>query len=374
MEKTHIVEIQNEYARIDKNWLNLHYKTTVALVLLSVFVECFLGWFIVHSDELNTTPVIFTIKFIIVPAFLNLTCVYIDYRVMGSEKLLQEKKIYVVSLLFVVICFVLFTVHIYFTNLYFIFAIPIILTTIYANYRLTIITSAMSTAAVILSEVFIKWDIDKVSIFDNTLRRVDFFIALFILAAFSAVCMVVIRFEKEKNAASIQKEMERHQLQEKLYIDELTGIYNRKALHNAVKDMEEDESESSYIFVMLDIDNFKMLNDNLGHIFGDRCLIELGKIMKAHCLEAIPFRYGGDEFCILFKNRTVDEAVGVCEKIQRAFHQVSVGKISGIALTASFGVSTYTRGMDSAKLIVNTDKALYEAKTVKNTIRVFQSE
>jgi len=325
-------------------------------------VECVLGNFLLHSDQLNTTVPIFIVKFIVLPGLINFLCLIADYLVVRSRTIPQEKKIFIVSILFVVICFVLFTVHIAFSALYFIFSIPILMTIIYANYRLTVITALLCMVSEILSELFITWDYDKVSIFDSVLRFGDFLISLFMLCAFSAVSMVAIRFEREKNAAAIQKELERHQLQQKLQLDELTGIYNRRALQDAIKDMETDESGSSYIFVMIDMDHFKMLNDTLGHPAGDFCLVQMGRILKANCKEAVPFR-----------NVTMERVKKICRQIQFDLKKITRDNSIDFTITASFGISPYTKEMDAANLLLNTDQALYSAKSVKDAIRVFSN-
>jgi len=371
MEESYIIEIQNEYNKIDNKWLTIHYKTSVGLVIFAFLIECLIGWFMCNTDELHTTIPMFLFKFLIMPSVLNAVCIFIAYNVIHSISIPQERKTYIISLLAVVICFVIFTVHVAFSALYFIFLVPILLTMIYCNYKLTTITFISSIAAVIISELYLKWDIDKVSIMDDSIRFGDFIITLFILVAFWAISMVVIRFEREKNAASIQKEIERQQLQQRLQRDELTGIYNRIALRKAIKDMEEDEFNNSYIFAMIDLDNFKNLNDSLGHLMGDHYLIEFSKVLRANCGDAVPFRYGGDEFCVLFCNRTSNDIVETFERIQKDMKEINVDNKAEVSVTASIGISTYSKGMVTSSLVINADKALYEAKTVKNKICIY---
>ena len=371
MDQSKVVEIQHEYDRIHKNWLKLHYRTSAALFVFSVIMEGLIGWVACNSDQLTTTVPIFIFKFFLFPATLNLSCIIIDTAVMRSKTISQKDKVYVVSILFVLMCFVLFTVHIAYSSLYFIFAIAIVLTTVYADYKLTAASACASIIFVIIAELFIKWDQDKISIFESSLRLIDFIVSIIILISFFAACMVVIKFEQEKNAAIVQKEMDRNRLKQKLEIDELTGINNRKSLHRALTDMEEDQSGNTYIFAMIDIDNFKALNDHLGHLEGDNCLIEFGRIMKENCGQAIPYRYGGDEFSILFQNQSIGEVIKTCEKIQKNL-ALSCNKIGGTVFTVSFGIAIYHKNMDMAGLIIRADQALYEAKTVKNTIRIFR--
>lgn len=374
MEESYVADIQKEYSRIDSKWLNLHYKISVGLTIFAFVVECLIGWIVCNSSILNTTIPIYLLKFLIIPTGLNTLFILIDHNVINSESISQERKTYIISLLFVAICFVLFTVHVAFSELYFIFLIPCLLTMIYGDYKLTTITFIASTTSVIMSELFVKWDIDKVSIMDDVVRLGDFLIAIFILIAFWIISLVIIRFENEKNEAGIQKEIERQHLHKRLKTDELTGTYNRIAFRKAVKDMQEDEADNSYIFAIIDLDNFKKLNDTMGHLMGDHYLIEFGRILRENCLAAMSFRYGGDEFCILFKNYTIGAVVETCEKIQKDLKEVNNNNEIELSVTASIGVSYYSKGMLISKLIANADKALYEAKTLKNEICIFNEK
>ncbi len=374
MEENNIIEIQKEiqeeYEKIDSRWLTLHFRTSFGMVLFSVLVECIIGLIVCQSDFLSTTIPMYILKFLIVPCGINLLLILADFRILHSKKLSQKFKIYSISFVFVLICFVLLTIHIIFVSSYFIFIVPILLTTIYVDYKLTVATSALSITAIICSELFIKWDIDKISIFDSTARLGEFLVAIFITLAFSAVCMVVINFEKKKNDASIQKDIEKHTLVKKLRIDELTGINNRNAFHSELQKMEQDTSDNSYIFAMIDLDNFKEINDRLGHVTGDICLKKFSEILIKNCGDGIPFRFGGDEFCLLFKNKTMVNIVETCQKIQEDCKDLCANENYDIELTASFGLSKYNKALSPSKLIFYTDKALYEAKKVKNTIRI----
>lgn len=370
----HIHEIQKQYTRIDNDWLTLHYKTTIGLVLFAFIIECIMGIFLMNSDMLTTTVSRFIIKFIVIPSGINFLCLGLNTAAMKSGRLSQKQKTYAISLVMVAICFILFTTHSAFTATYYMFAVAIMMTTIYASYRVTGITAVVSMAAIVISELFIQWDADKTSIFSSTQRMSDFFISLFIMLAVSVVCMVVIRFEQKKNAASIQMELERQQLQRRLQIDEATGIYNRKALHDALKNMEDERQEHIYILAIADIDNFKGINDTWGHQLGDRCLIEFARVLKENSGSAVPFRYGGDEFCLLFRNVSLDEAVHICGQIQDKVGELKFADMPDVSLTASFGLAAYSEQVDTVRLFTHSDHALYKAKEVRNAIRVYEKE
>ena len=373
MDKSFQIDVENEYLKIDKKWLQLHYLTTVGVVVLAFILEALIGRVLYLTGEINTTITIYLLKFFVLPSVINLVFLFIGYKVIHSSRISQNTKIFTVSLFLVAICFLISIVHSVFTSLYFIFAIPILLTAVYGNYKLSAVTGTLSIAALIISELFIKWDADKVSVFESGIRLSNFLISVFVLMAFFAISMIVIYFERAKNTASRKKDQERYKLRQRIMIDELTGINNRISFRNEISDMENDSSDNTYIFVMIDLDNFKSLNDKYGHVQGDNCLIEFSRILKEKTGSAIPFRYGGDEFSILFKNSKINQVFKICEQIQHAFKLINMNKKSDCPVTASFGIASYSKGMSPSKLITNSDEAMYLSKAQKNMITVYNN-
>ncbi|HBV67045.1 MAG TPA: GGDEF domain-containing protein, partial [Clostridiales bacterium] len=119
---------------------------------------------------------------------------------------------------------------------------------------------------------------------------------------------------------------------------------------------------------------FKSLNDALGHLIGDKCLIEMGNAMTENCEDGFPFRFGGDEFCILFKNRSVDNVVDICARIQKYMNEAAVRILPDRELTVSVGIASHKQKSDIARMVVNADHALYEAKSIKDTIQIYKPE
>ncbi|QEN05287.1 GGDEF domain-containing protein [Thiospirochaeta perfilievii] len=364
--------IKFKYRSIDRKWLNIHFFISLALVFSVLLLEITIGYIVYRSGEINSTIPRYLLKFLILPTLVNSLIVLLNYLILKSNKVPQYVKIYSTSILLLLICLIVFTVHSTFSALYFIFLLPILLTTIYGSYRLSTITSFLSIIGVILSELFIVWDLDKPSIFENGLRTSNFIIAIFILFFFYIMNLVVIYFERIRSRGELKKDFERHHLKKKIKVDELTGIYNRIAFRAAIDEMEEDKSLNSYIFVMLDIDNFKTLNDTFGHVVGDECLKELGSILEKCMFGSTAFRYGGDEFSIIFKNVKEGEVIDICNKINSMFSQYAKGFKCEKPITLSFGVAHYRKDISPSDLIVNSDLALYESKKTKNKITLFK--
>lgn len=375
LELIHINAIRQEYQRIERNWLTLHFKICLALAFFGLLAECLLGLLVMRSDILTTTVGRYILKFILAPSAVNFLLVGVGAFVVRSKKIRQNVKIYAVSTLFVLLCFSLFTAHSAFISMYYLFAVAILLTTIYASYVLTGVTTVLSLIGLIVSELFLQWDLDKISIFQSSQRLFNFLIALVILVGCGAVCIVIIHYEKKKNEAGIQKEIERESLKHKVLIDELTGVFSRKALHDALRDMTTGHDPSGYVFAIADIDHFKEVNDQFGHHVGDLCLIAFAEALNTRFRKESVFRYGGDEFCILTRGVSKAAFVSRCEQVQSDLKELHFEEAPSLQFTACFGISLYNPDSDNAAtLFIHADQALYEAKRVRNAIRLFAPE
>ncbi|MCS6972217.1 MAG: diguanylate cyclase [Turneriella sp.] len=145
--------------------------------------------------------------------------------------------------------------------------------------------------------------------------------------------------------------------------DELTGIYNRRffdqALIREFKQAQRHHREFSLL--VLDIDNFKRINDTYGHTTGDAVIAALGQLLR-QCTrsEDTPCRIGGEEFAVLLPETGADGAIVVGEKIRKEFSQL---KIATLTLSLSGGIATYP--VDATKpedLLDRADQMLYFAK------------
>ncbi len=84
------------------------------------------------------------------------------------------------------------------------------------------------------------------------------------------------------------------------------------------------------------------------------------------------FRYGGDEFCLILKQTTIDEARQLCERAQIRLRRVDFEGVSALKPTACFGLTAYHEDDGVTRLFNQADEALYEAKRTRNAIRVYQ--
>lgn len=138
--------------------------------------------------------------------------------------------------------------------------------------------------------------------------------------------------------------------------DNLTNLYEKTTFESLVKDYD-TESNESYL-VILDIDDFKKINDTQGHFVGDEMLITLANIInKSFRNDDIKSRFGGDEFALLLKNTNYTNASKLLERLKN-----NIFKDSSLPFTISIGFTKYNPKLSYNKNFSNADAALYEAK------------
>jgi two-component system, cell cycle response regulator len=168
-------------------------------------------------------------------------------------------------------------------------------------------------------------------------------------------------------------------LQELVDIDDLTGLYNMRSIYQRL-DTELSRARRygrPLSVVMLDMDNFKSVNDGNDHLFGSFVLAEIGKIIKA-TIRSVDFaaRYGGDEFLIALPETTQEGAELFCERLRQTIAEKTFNK-DGISmkLSASLGIGSseaLEAGFDARNLVRVADHALYEAKRAgKNRVHSY---
>lgn len=152
--------------------------------------------------------------------------------------------------------------------------------------------------------------------------------------------------------------------------DALTGAANRRAFMHALEiETEQARRHGSFVsVVMLDLDHFKLVNDTHGHAIGDRVLVQTVKAVQG-CLRDHDLlgRLGGEEFAVLLRNATLEQAGQAAERIRRAVEAMKICNDSGepVPVTSSLGVTTAAidSGLDTPEsLLLAADDALYEAK------------
>ncbi len=172
---------------------------------------------------------------------------------------------------------------------------------------------------------------------------------------------------------ALDKTMSMEKLENAAVVDPLTNCYNRRALstfiENGIAYAQRCRNELSVI--MIDMDNFKQINDTHGHLAGDAVLKETSSLIhtlvrKSDCL----VRFGGEEFVLVLPDTGLHNAVRLAEKLRKKIeaHRIALGN-TGISVTASLGVASLENKKDGSTLLREADERMYIAKTTgKNRV------
>lgn len=165
-------------------------------------------------------------------------------------------------------------------------------------------------------------------------------------------------------------------------VDELTGLLNYRVMMEKLAEevRRKIRTGREFSFIMVDIDDFKRVNDRYGHIEGSRLIAQMGPLLKSACRTDstdICFRYGGEEFSVLLAETTLGEAMAVAERLRSSVEEYPFTvKLNHPQekITISLGVSSMADGSQKtvAELINEADIALYHSKAAgKNKVTCY---
>ena len=173
-----------------------------------------------------------------------------------------------------------------------------------------------------------------------------------------------------------------HQLQmlQGTYRDALTGLYNRRAFNEKMLQLLEPADNhqrralnySPTVYVMLDIDHFKSINDSMGHLYGDEVLLLLAQQMTDSFRENdLLFRYGGEEFAMVLMDITAQQAQHSLQRFREKIADYDFPNVEQV--TVSIGFTDFDKNLSMEELINQADNALYYCKTTtRNAVHSYQ--
>ncbi|TDP38182.1 diguanylate cyclase (GGDEF)-like protein [Idiomarina aquatica] len=169
-------------------------------------------------------------------------------------------------------------------------------------------------------------------------------------------------YERTRADAMLQLQQNREQLEIIANTDKLTGLNNRQRfdqqLHKYVVDAE--RKQQPFALLLVDIDHFKRVNDQFGHLFGDSVLQSLATYLQQNLRsEDFLARWGGEEFAVLMPNTSSRQAYQLAERLRELIADTPICEHE---VTFSGGIAVWRPGYDAETLLGHADKALYKAK------------
>jgi diguanylate cyclase (GGDEF)-like protein len=164
--------------------------------------------------------------------------------------------------------------------------------------------------------------------------------------------------EKQREYSSLLQQ-KNEELEQMSITDELSRTYNRRYIFQKLNEMA--TLNQKVAIVLIDIDNFKDVNDKFGHIIGDKVIGKMGQyLMELIGTEGIVGRYGGDEFLIILNNDSIDESEKIASKLVNELNAIQFQK--DLHITVSGGITLYDGKISISDTVAKADKLLYEVK------------
>jgi diguanylate cyclase (GGDEF)-like protein len=188
----------------------------------------------------------------------------------------------------------------------------------------------------------------------------------------------------ESLALQIAAALQNAHLYELAMVDGLTGLFVRRYFDTRIEEEVERSKRygSPFSVVMMDVDDFKMLNDTYGHLVGDRVLRAIANVVKAQMRGVdTAARYGGEEITVILPRTEMVGAYALAERIREAIAELRIttddDPPKALGVTASLGIAAYpeSKAVSGEDLVRRADRALYRAKkTGKNRVELFWSD
>jgi len=169
-------------------------------------------------------------------------------------------------------------------------------------------------------------------------------------------------------AIAIENARAMQRIQELSITDDCTGLYNARHLTTVLADEVPRSQRFGYEFsvLFLDLDHFKRINDEYGHLNGSKLLSQFGRHLRENLrLVDAAFRYGGDEFVVLLPQTSKDAAILVARRLMSTFRTTTwlASEAVSLAITASVGIATYPQdGATSQAIVQRADEMMYRVK------------
>jgi diguanylate cyclase len=175
--------------------------------------------------------------------------------------------------------------------------------------------------------------------------------------------LLIFRFyERSRSVAYQQLAGKTEQMRQMAETDKLTGLYNRDKLDATLTGLLPDITQSNepVTLMLLDIDHFKQINDEFGHLTGDKVLTRLAELLRSQMRnQDFIARWGGEEFVVLLPDTLLEQGAELAERL-RVY--IAAQSIEGHNLTISIGVAQHQQNESTEALLDRADKALYQAK------------
>lgn len=345
------------YSKWQKNLLKIAW-IGFFFILIS---ELLIFYIYIKTDFIFYSPLDYFLLRIALPSGLNLVSSIIATRIYFSNRYtIKQKNLGVTAGIFV-LASVVAIFHNYYNFLLVTIGIPIILSGVFGDKKLVKINFYACLVTFAIASLTLFFDITRPNIIDYFITILCTFLFVFFI---NMIANAFVNYQSRQIDFIYSIIKKQNELLQEIKIDPLTKIYNRASLCGAAPSFIRKFQKNLFLphLVLLDIDDFKKINDTFGHINGDKVLVSLASIIKTN-MKGIrrAFRYGGEEFVLLFENEPTELVYDITDQIRKDFES-KVFDFSDEHFTLSGGISKLQKGWDDTTWFNCADNAMYKAK------------
>lgn len=340
-------------------WCRHIVNTSYIIVAFVIFAHII--WYFTARSVLAYPPDIYLKNYIILPTLGLFTLVFFIDLLIRSQRLSALIKESLSLSLIIVICFYLSISHPIAKVLFGSFILAIFASTIFADIKLTRIVFWASNFSLLL--IGIKYYFSGQLSSDMTMQ---IFVSWFMFYCSYLIAKILIRYDFDNLKTLRKLDNKQKNILEQLKLDPFTGLYNKKTFDESLHLLiTECQKKNEFLaLAIIDVDNFKHVNDDYGHSAGDRVLQYLsGSLQGIESDNIRAYRVGGDEFAILFGNLDTDTTYKICNDLLRQMESCPLRATDEKKITLSCGiVCVKPKNLDAEMLIKAADSAMYSAK------------
>ena len=346
----------SRYQKLHRHFLIIMLAVTALIILL--FVLQYYMLISVDAKYIEITREHYLKSYVLIPGGIFLAAYIVVWQMLDSPNIAAQWKDFATILyvwtLCTVGCFVCVETPVLFGSS----AVPIALSTVYGRRWMVRATEGLCL-------VTVAQYVGTAPLFPTCGENivVDVVIGMSLLILCCICNEILMEYVMENNGVILSHVSDNTRLEMRLQREPMTGLYNHTAFYEYLDTFVRNRGEAPLTLAVVDIDDFKKVNDTYGHNNGDEVILNLARVLQKWCGEKnYVCRYGGEEFSVIFPNVKVKEAASMMNRALEEFRETEYEWLDG-RITFSCGIfqmSSYT--MTAEEFFRVADKMLYNAK------------
>lgn len=356
--------------KLNAYWRSKIYKICILVAMIVFafemlyFIVGMQGW-IAFNNPMN-----YCIRCLIIPTVANYLGIILTKYILKSRKFSEKKKSAAVCYLSFSIVVVIQLIHYFYAETMFFTCITVIIAALFADIKICRNMCGISCITLLFAATA-RYNAGMTTVFHASM---DYVLSVLVHVFSYQVALIFTQHRQAQMWLLSRSNKRRVELMEQIRIEPTTGLLSKRVLLDSLERICKSVSlkliQKPVQLAILDIDNFKQINDTYGHVCGDEVLRKLGQIINT-TMKGVGegYRYGGEEFVVIVKNENMQQMRHYMEKIRIALANAEFDFLEGEKITISCGIAQCEMNMRVSEWLDKADTLLYEAKhTGKNKV------